>query len=86
MKAEQHTEKTLFQENIFVYEYVLVHVKNKWFHHRPGETEDSINRVTLSREMAVLPQDEALQLQPALACSPDKTDNRGTAVSQDKDS
>lgn len=53
-------EKALFQESIFVYEYVLVHVKNKPFHHRIDETEDSVNRVTLSRKMAVLPQNEAL--------------------------
>lgn len=60
MKAEQCMEKALFQESIFVYEYVLVHVKNKPFHHRIDETEDSVNRVTLSRKMAVLPQNEAL--------------------------
>ena len=53
-------ENALFQESIVIYEYVLVHVKNKRFHHRIGETEDSVNRVTLSRKMAVLPQNEAL--------------------------
>lgn len=53
-------EKALFQESIFIYEYVLVHVKKEWFHQCIGETEDSVNRVTLSRKMAVLPQNEAL--------------------------
>lgn len=53
-------EKALVQEGIFIYEYVLVPVKYKRFHHGTGETEDSVNRVTLSRKMAVLPQNEAL--------------------------
>lgn len=35
-------EKALFQETIFIYEYIFVHVKNKQFHHRVGETGDSV--------------------------------------------
>lgn len=46
-----------------------VHVKDKQFHQHTGKTKDSINRITLSRKMAVLPQNEALQLQPAIAHS-----------------
>lgn len=38
-----------------------------------GESTDSVNRVALSRKMAALPQQEALQLQPALTQSLDRT-------------
>lgn len=35
-------EKALFRESIFIYEYILVHAKNKQFHHHVGETGDSV--------------------------------------------
>lgn len=72
MKAEQHMNKVPSRRaRYFLSTYLSVLTTNAFT--KVWVKPQTINRVALSRKMAALPQQEVLQLQPALTQSLDRT-------------